>query len=189
MEHEERYYTMMMSALDDELPAAERDELMAHLHTCPECGREWRALLAIDMLFRQTPLLMPAVDFATRTLALLPNRRVRVRALGALYGLLLLCGLVPLLLGIFLAGRYAPVLGQPALLEHVWSSLVGVGRLASTVVSALFAGAGRFVIEQPAVVGWLIVLAGFVFLWLPILLLVFAVPSLLAGFLYWRLAR
>ena len=103
MEHEERYYTMMMSALDDELPAAERDELMAHLHTCPECGREWRALLAIDLLFRQTPLLMPAVDFATRTLALLPNRRLRVRALGAVYGLLLLCGLVPLALGIFLA--------------------------------------------------------------------------------------
>lgn len=165
MEHEERYYTMMMSALDDELPAAERDELMAHLHTCPECGREWRALLAIDLLFRQTPLLMPAVDFATRTLALLPNRRVRVRALGAVYGLLLLCGLVPLLLGVFLAVRYAPVLNEPGLLEHVWSSLAGVGRLASTVVSALFAGAGRFVIEQPAVVGWLIVLAGFVFLW------------------------
>ena len=165
MEHEERFYTMMMSALDDELPAAERDELMAHLHTCPECGREWRALLAIDMLFRQTPLLMPAVDFATRTLALLPNRRVRVRALGALYGLLLLCGLVPLALGIFLAGRYASVLGQPALLEQIVSSLVGVGRVATTVVSALFAGAGRFVIEQPAVIGWMIILAGLVFLW------------------------
>ena len=165
MEHEERYYTMMMSALDEELPAAERDELMAHLHDCPECGREWRALLAIDLLFRQTPLLMPAVDFATRTLALLPNRRLRVRALGAVYGLLLLCGLVPLALGISLAGRYAPVLSEPALLGHVWSALVDVGRLAAPVVGALFAGAGRFVIEQPAVVGWLIVLAGVVFLW------------------------
>ena len=165
MEHEERYYTMMMSALDDELPVAERDELMAHLHTCPECGREWRALLAIDMLFRQTPLLMPAVDFATRTLALLPNRRMRVRALGALYGVLLLCGLVPLLLGVFLAVRYSTILSQPSLLEPVWSSLVGAGRVAATVVDALFAGAGRFVIEQPTVVGWLIILAGLVFLW------------------------
>ena len=165
MEHEERYYLMMMSALDDELPAAERDELMAHLGVCNDCGREWRALLAIDMLFRQTPLLMPAVDFATRTLALLPNRRVRVRALGALYGLLLLCGLVPLALGIFLAGRYAPVLSEPALLGHVWSSLVEAGRVAATVVGALFNGAGRFVIEQPVVIGWLIILAGLVFLW------------------------
>jgi hypothetical protein len=150
---------------------------MAHLSVCSECGREWRALLAIDMLFRQTPLLMPAVDFATRTLALLPDRRVRVRALGALYGLLLLCGLVPLALVIFLGARYAPVLGEPALLEHVWSSLVGVGRVAATVVTALFAGAGRFVVEQPAVVGWLIVLAGVVFLWGGVLQRLLAQPA------------
>ncbi len=160
MEHEERYYTMMMSALDDELPAAERDELMAHLGVCNDCGREWRALLAIDMLFRQTPLLMPAVDFATRTLGLLPDRRVRVRALGALYGFLLLCGLVPLLLGVFLAARYASILSQPSLLSHVWAALAGAGRVATTVVGALFDGAGRFVVEQPVVIGWLIVLAG-----------------------------
>lgn len=165
MEHEERYYLMMMSALDDALPAPERDELMAHLSVCSECGREWRALLAIDMLFRQTPLLMPAVDFATRTLGLLPDRRVRVRALGALYGFLLLCGLVPLVLGVFLAARYAAILSEPSLLSHLWESLVGAGRVAATVVGALFAGAGRFVVEQPTVVGWLIVLAGFVFLW------------------------
>lgn len=165
MEHEERYYLMMMSALDDELPAAEHDELTAHLSVCPDCGREWRALLAIDGLFRQTPLLMPAVDFATRTLALLPNRRVRVQALGALYGLLLLCGLAPLVLVIFLGARYAPILSEPALLGRVWLSLVEAGRVVATIVSALFAGAGRFVIEQPAVVGWLIVLAGLVFLW------------------------
>ena len=156
---------MMMSALDDELPAAERDELMAHLGVCTDCGREWRALLAIDMLFRQTPLLMPAVDFATRTLGLLPDRRVRVRALGALYGFLLLCGLVPLLLGVFLAARYASILSEPSLLSHVWTALVGAGRVATTVVGALFDGAGRFVVEQPVVIGWLIVLAGFVFLW------------------------
>ena len=165
MEHEERYYTMMMSALDEELPAAERDELMAHLHTCPECGREWRALLAIDMLFRQTPLLMPAVDFATRTLALLPNRRLRVRALGALYGFLLLCGIVPLLLGVFLAARYASILSEPSLLNQIWASLAGVGRVAATVVGALLDGAGRFVIEQPTIIGWMIILAGLVFLW------------------------
>ena len=82
-----------------------------------------------------------------------------------LYGFLLLCGLVPLLLGVFLAVRYSTILSQPSLLEPVWSSLVGAGRVAATVVDALFAGAGRFVIEQPTVVGWLIILAGLVFLW------------------------
>ena len=69
------------------------------------------------------------------------------------------------MLGVFLAARYAAILSEPSLLSHLWESLVGAGRVAATVVGALFAGAGRFVIEQPTVVGWLIVLAGFVFLW------------------------
>ena len=72
---------------------------------------------------------------------------------------------MPLVLVVFLSARYAPILSQPALLGRVWLSLVEAGRVGATVVNALFAGAGRFVIEQPAVVGWLIVLAGFVFLW------------------------
>ena len=88
MEHEERFYLLMMAALDDELPLEERDELDAHLRLCADCAHEWRTLTAIEMLFRQTPLLMPAVDFAERTLARLPNRRARRMALGALYGLM-----------------------------------------------------------------------------------------------------
>ena len=124
-------------------------------------GRKLAELSLSPAIIRQDGFLPPHLTAP----ALLPDRRLRVRALGALYGLLLLCGLVPLVIGIFLAGRYAPVLSEPALLEHVWSSLVGVGRVAATVVNALFAGAGRFVIEQPAIVGWLIILAGLVFLW------------------------
>ena len=119
MEHEERYYLMMMGALDDELPDADREELTAHLDGCADCRREWQALLAIDTLFRQTPLLMPAVNFAERTLALLPSSRLRVRALSAVYLILLASGIVPLLLALFLVARYAPILQQPALVERV----------------------------------------------------------------------
>lgn len=165
MEHEERYYLLMMDALDNELPDAERDELTAHLDACADCRREWRALLAIDVLFRQTPLLLPAVNFAERTLARLPSSRLRVRALSAVYLLLLASGVVPLLLGLFLFGRYAPILQQPALVERVVTSLTDVGRVAATVVGALLAGAGRFVVEQPAVIGLMIILVGFVLLW------------------------
>lgn len=165
MEHEERYYLMMMEALDGELADADRGDLEAHLGACPDCRREWQTLSAIELLFRQTPLLMPAVDFAERTLARLPNRRTRAWALGAIYAVVLLSGLLPVLLGIFLASRYSSVLSQPALVQGIWSSLTGVGRVAVTVVEALLAGAGRFVIEQPAVVGWMIILAGVVFLW------------------------
>jgi anti-sigma factor RsiW len=165
MEHEERFYLLMMAALDDELPLEERDELDAHLRLCADCAREWRTLTAIEMLFRQTPLLMPAVDFAERTLARLPNRRARRMALGALYGLMLLSGIVPLVIGLFLAARYAPILSRPELLGGIWSSISGVGRALATIIEALLTGAGRFVIEQPALIGWFIILAGLVFLW------------------------
>lgn len=165
MEHEERFYLMMMAALDDELATDERAELETHLRLCSDCAREWRTLTAIEMLFRQTPLLMPAVDFAERTLARLPNRRTRRVALGAIYGFLLLSGIVPLVIGLFLAARYAPILTRPELLDGIWSSVTGAGRAVVTIIEALLVGAGRFVIEQPALIGWFIILAGLVFLW------------------------
>lgn len=165
MEHEERFYLMMMAALDDELAADARAELENHLRLCGDCAREWRTLTAIEMLFRQTPLLMPAVDFAERTLARLPNRRARRVALGAAYGVLLLSGIFPLVVGLFLIARYAPILSSPELLGGVWSSLTGAGRAVATVIEALMVGAGRFVIEQPTLIGWFIILAGLVFLW------------------------
>lgn len=83
MEHDERYFMMMMEALDGKSTAGEHAELQAHLRECADCAREWQALLAIDALFRQTPILMPAVDFAERTLARLPDARTRRLALGA----------------------------------------------------------------------------------------------------------
>jgi anti-sigma factor RsiW len=156
---------MMMAALDDELAGEERAELEAHLGLCTDCAREWRTLAAIEMLFRQTPLLMPAVDFAERTLARLPNRQARRVALGVVYGFLLLSGIAPLLIGLFLAARYAPILSQPELLDGIWASLTGVGRAVATIIEALFTSAGRFVIEQPALIGWFIILAGLVCLW------------------------
>ena len=165
MEHEERYYLMMMDALDGELAAGEHADLESHLRACPECTREWRTLVAIEMLFRQTPMLMPAVDFAERTLARLPNRRARRFALGAAFGVLLMSGVIPLVLMLFLAARYAPILSQPELVGGIWSSLAGIGRAITTVIQALFVGAGRFVIEQPVLIGWFILLAGLVFLW------------------------
>ncbi|HEX6384541.1 MAG TPA: zf-HC2 domain-containing protein, partial [Anaerolineae bacterium] len=100
MEHDE-IYTMMMDALDGELSASNRIELESHLRACPPCAREWQALLAIDMLFRQTPALRPAADFAQRTLARLPNRRYRIWAIMAVYVLLLLSGMLPLFLGVW----------------------------------------------------------------------------------------
>jgi hypothetical protein len=133
--------------------------------------------MTIDMLFRQTPMLLPALDFAERTLARLPNPRTRRLALGAVYTILLLSGLFPLVVGLFFVARYAPILSQPELLGGVWASLSGVGRAAATIIEALLAGAGRFVIEQPVLIGWFIILAGLVLLWGGVLQRLLAQPA------------
>jgi anti-sigma factor RsiW len=165
MAHKETYYMMMMDALDGELTEVRRTELETHLRACPDCGREWQALVALDTLFRQAPLLSPAADFAERTIGLLPNRRTRVWALTAVYVALLVSGFVPLLLGGWLLNRYAPILREPELLQHMWSSVQSTAQVFATVVDALLAGAGRIMAEQPLILGMALLMAGFVFLW------------------------
>ncbi|MEZ4518511.1 MAG: anti-sigma factor [Chloroflexota bacterium] len=165
MAHNETYYVMMMDALDGELTAVQRTELESHLRACPECAREWEALAALDTLFRQAPLLSPAADFAERTIGLLPNRRTRVWALTAVYTALLISGVIPVILGVWLISRYTPVLTNPDLLQHVWSSMQGTAQVFATVIDALLAGAGRVVAEQPMILGLAMLMAGMVFLW------------------------
>lgn len=165
MEHEETYFTMMMDALDGELAAADRSALEAHLRACPACQREWNTLLTIDTLFRQSPLLSPAADFAERTIALLPSRRARMGALTALYGVLLLSGLIPLAIAGFFIARYTPVISQPALVQRLLDTLGNIARVFVTVLGALGDGAARVASEQPALIGTILVLMGIVFLW------------------------
>lgn len=165
MAHNETYYMMMMDALDGELADARRTDLETHLRACPDCTREWQALLALDTLFRQAPMFSPAADFAERTIGLLPNRRMRVWALTAVYVTLLISGIIPVIVGGWLINRYTPVLNNPNLLAHFWSSVQDAAQVVATVVNALLAGAGRVVAEQPIILGWLLLLAGVVFLW------------------------
>lgn len=164
MEHED-VYLMMMDALDGELAADQQLELEAHLRACPGCMREWHALLAIDTLFRQTPMLSPAADFTQRTLARLPNRRYRVWIISLIYVMLLLSGVLPLLAGIWAVSRFGPVISQPALVRSLTESVDKVLQVTGAVLGALLNGVGEFVIQQPAVVGWLLVMIGIIFLW------------------------
>ncbi len=164
MEHE-KFITLMMDALDGELASSGKQDLEAHLRACPECTQEWTALLAIDRLFRHTPALSPAVGFAQRTIARLPNRRVRVWAISAIYGMVLLSGLIPLLLGMLAISRLAPILSQPALVQSVLQSLQTTLQVIGTIFSALLNSAGQVVLQQPSLLGWLLVMVGIVFLW------------------------
>ena len=164
MEHE-RFHILMMDALDGELASEQQAELESHLRACPPCRREWQAILAIDTLFRQAPMLSPAAGFTQRTVALLPNRRARLWAISIIYVLLLLSGLLPMLLVVWAANSIVPVISQPAFLESAQRLLDQSVRLVGVVAGALFKGFGELIVQQPAVLGWLLVLAGVVFVW------------------------
>ncbi|MFQ5436111.1 MAG: anti-sigma factor family protein, partial [Anaerolineae bacterium] len=122
MDHDDTY-ALMMDALDGELATDGKLELEAHLRACPECHEEWRALLAVDQLFRQTPAISPAAGFTQRTLARLPNRKYRVWALGTIYALLLLAGAMPMMIGGWAITRLGPVVNQPVLVRSLLRSI------------------------------------------------------------------
>ena len=164
MEHENAY-ALMMDALDGELVDGKKLMLEVHLRACPTCLREWRALLAIEKLLREAPMLEPAADFALRTIARLPSARNRRWAIGALYVLLLLGGAVPLLLGLWGASRLALLSQQPGLLASLWASIAKSVQVVGTIIAALLSSAGELVVRQPTSIGWLLVMAGIVFVW------------------------
>lgn len=164
MEHED-ILTLMMDALDGELADDGRQRLAVHLRACPECREEWQALVAIDTLFRQTPALSPAVGFTERTLARLPNRRVRLWAISSIYVLVLLSGLIPLLFGLWAVSRLQAIFSQPAVVESITESLQTTWQVAATLMSALLSSVGEIVVQQPTVLGWLLVMIGVVAIW------------------------
>ncbi len=164
MEHE-RFHMLMMEALDGELAVEAQTELESHLRVCPACRQEWRAILAIDTLFRQAPMLSPAAGFTQRTVALLPNRRARLWAISIIYVLLLFSGILPILLIVWAANTVVPIVSQPAFVEGMQQVGGQVVRLIGVVSGALVKGLGELFVQQPAVVGWLLVLAGMVFIW------------------------
>ncbi len=164
MEHEE-YYLLMMDALDGELAEGQHAQLESHLRTCLPCRQEWRALITIDQLFREAPILAPAANFAQRTLARLPNRRYRVWLIGAIYVVLLFSGALPLLVGTLVAQRYGAIVNEPGVLRSLLQSLAHTLEIVGTVASALLTAMGQFVLENPAMLGWLFVMVGAVALW------------------------
>lgn len=161
----EDVYTLMMEALDGELSEEGWSELESHLRARPALAREWRALQTIDTLFRSAPLLQPAEGFAQRTVAHLPSSRQRLWMGVAVYVALLLSGLAPLGAMAWIAIQYLPALIEPALLRGLWKAGGQLLELGGAVLSALLKGAGQLVGQQPALIGWLVVMVGVVALW------------------------
>jgi anti-sigma factor RsiW len=167
MEHEE-IAPLMMEALDGELTEDRQRDLEAHLMSCESCAREWQAIQAIHQLFLQAPILSPAADFTQRTLARLPNRRLRILVTGSIYSLLLISGVVPLAIFIWLAVQFAPALNQPAFMGGLLQAGGQVLQLLGAALSACWQGlgtVGELLGQQPAILGGLFVMIGVVFLW------------------------
>jgi anti-sigma factor RsiW len=167
MEHEE-IYTLMMEALDGEIEDSGRRDLEGHLHDCTPCQREWRAIQTIHQLFLDTPILSPAADFAERTLRQIPVSPYRIWLVSGVYGLLLLSGLVPLIALIWLTVEFGPALNQPAfvrIITQVGSQVWGLGQVIAGAAWQAVGTTGELLGQQPNIIGWLLVMAGIVFLW------------------------
>lgn len=164
MESEE-VYTLMMDALDGELSEAGWAELESHLRARPDLAQEWTALQAVDTLLQTTPAVAPPATFVAQTLARLPNRRRRLWASAIAYLLLLGSGVIPLAAMVWIVFRFLPALDATILAQSLWQGISEVLRLSQVVLGALLSGAGQFVTEQPAVIGWLLLMAGVVALW------------------------
>ena len=164
MEHE-NYFTLMMDALDGELSAEGEASLQVHLRACPECQKEWQTIVAVDRLFRQSPMLSPAAGFTQRTIARLPSRRARLWAMGTVYVTLLLSGLVPVALFVLAMIFLMPLVQEPAIVDSAFQLLTKGVQLTGVIIGGLLSGMEQLLVEQPALVGWLLVMSGIVFLW------------------------
>ena len=167
MEHEE-ILTLMMGALDDELEESGQLEMNAHLEECTNCSQEWEALQAIHQLFLDTPAISPAADFTERTLSLLPIPAHRLWVGSVVYGMLLIGGLLPVLVVLWLTTQFGPALNQPAFVDGILLAGGEVVQMTNTVLDAVgqaLLNAGELAGQQPAVIGMLLVMLGAILLW------------------------
>jgi hypothetical protein len=63
------------------------------------------------------------------------------------------------------ANRLALLSQQPGLLASLWASIAKSVQVVGTVIAALLNSAGELLVQQPAIIGWLLVMAGVVFVW------------------------
>lgn len=158
---EERMMTLMLEALDGELTEAESAELGAYLQQDPALAQEWRAMLAVDTLFRLTPSLAPSHSLVNRTLARLPDPSANRWVVGTLFVTLLLLGLMPVIVFLWLSAQ----VGGSSLLELSTNSASQLVVLVQALLRAALSVLADVVRAQPAVWGWLAVMLGIILSW------------------------
>lgn len=164
MEHEE-VIVLMMDALDGELSAAGEAELAAHLRARPDLAAEFERMRAVDRLLREAPPVAPPAGFVQRTVRRLPATRQRLWMGVFVYALFMAAGLIPLAGLAWLAVQVIPAVGQPAMWAGLWQAVLALLTAAGVILRALGAGATELVAEQPAVIGWLLLMVLVVVAW------------------------
>jgi anti-sigma factor RsiW len=165
MEYEEGIIALMMEALDGELSAAGEAELAAHLRARPDLAAEFEKMQAVDQLLRQTPLLTPPAGFVQRTVQHLPGTRQRLWMGVLVYTVFLAAGVIPLVGLGWAAVQLVPALGQPALWSGLWQAMLALLGALGVILGALAGGAAQLVAEQPATIGWLLLMVLVVVVW------------------------
>jgi anti-sigma factor RsiW len=166
MEYEEGIIALMMEALDGELSAAGEAELAAHLRARPDLAAEFEKMQAVDQLLRQTPLLTPPAGFVQRTVQHLPGTRQRLWMGVLVYTVFLAAGVIPLVGLGWAAVLIVPALGQPALWSGLWQAMLALcWAQLGVILGALAGGAAQLVAEQPATIGWLLLMVLVVVVW------------------------
>ncbi len=159
---EEQIQTLMLDALDRDLTPEESALLGDYLQQHPESAREWQAMLAVDTLFRLTPLVAPPPYLATRIVRRLPDTASRRWLTGGLFVGLLLVGIVPVLTLIWAVNQLG---GVGSGLEPVTTSLTHLVQLVRVLLGALAATLDDIVTQQPIVLGWLALMLGIILTW------------------------
>jgi hypothetical protein len=93
---------------------------------------------------------------------------LRIFVTGSIYSLLLISGILPLAIFIWLVIQFAPALNQPAFVDGLLQAGSQVVQLGQAALSACWQGLGtlgELLGQQPAILGWLFVMIGVVFLW------------------------
>ncbi len=152
----DQVYALMMDALDGQLPAGDWTRLEAALRAHPDLAVEWEAMQAVDTLFRRAPAARPAADFAERTMARLPNWRVRRWAMGAVFVAMGAAGLLPLaFVGWFFGAQLTTIATAT---WQISGALLGA-------LGQLLVHFGGFLTRYPAAMGTLLVMIGSISLW------------------------
>lgn len=157
-EHETQFteddvYALMMDALDGALSEYGYRQLEVGLQLHPALREEWLAWQAVDSLLWQTPMMIPApsVNFTARTLARLPNLRFRRWLTGAVYSVLLMSGILPVII--------------VALLSIGWGNVYRLAAVVLDAVGQLLISLGNQAGQQPAIIGTILVMIGSITLW------------------------